>query len=1769
MDEMETNEDAKNKDNQGGWSPCLSSSGGVSSVPSESGIAVSRGVHCSPSRSAIDMLCPDAGIVDVGMEKGKGELTTAAEPVVIEVDVASAAVRPKEGVVKLEVGNGAAVRWVRKRECERNVGDGRSDALSGLQNAAGGGGECAVSEADTQQHEREGATTQGKSCGPDAAGSDNMAVTIVPHDVTKPIVTRPFSTTGGGEAFEAMTFDQAGCYTYFVCAGPVTVGHIVVKASNNGQHPLPRAAGDAAVVSPATATTTMGEDVSVGKNSVRERANDALSGLSSSSTSLAIPCVSKEISLRRIGDNASGACPTLVVKEEGAGCSGAEERLHVTADLVQNMGANVPQSKATPEEFSSDQAGAVDESYAAINHEVCCNVSSNSEQADKLQPKIVQSHGDNSNRDGECKGAVAWALSLPQGQCESESSSEVKDEGYKAPSTTVVGDLVVEVTLNDASAEVERASMPEFPSTTAADSPPLIVSTERTVSPPREMVQETSPSIGSLKSATPSREDNDRHDQSTLVSLDGETSAGGVGTSGLKDESWKGGNRDVGCGKCVDESVRPEEKFHCDENTNKVEDALYVSSGSDVDVEEMAIPPGPDPPPSVLVDPLQDKDGKAVTILNQAAGPDSTTAYIESESSRSAVKEEGQDLERTANYEGAATEFPAPLMLPNFAVPLMPLMPAGQDPPACRGDDDDDRNEQSSFDSDDIPGGNWTDCDDNLQKSRLSAEGATVSVPLSPVSLSRPTSLVVSGNCTLISTRSLRLATPVMQAEIARPSPSSYRQPQTTPRQRVEILQRSGTGQAWQEISPLTSPTAARRPFQKAAAFSCLDEAVLSCGFDDGSCSDRAREEKIESVGAVAGDDRMEESAASLRAGGEDPYEEGAREVGDARNTADTGEVGSVKGPRDTGGVRSVREAGDAGDARGAKDVAETDDESGTSVQTAFDDTHADRSGKERSIYPRLKILMPTIAAFRLGVGHECETQRGGTQETCEMPETIAGEIDRAPVSPTNHSTLLLPHEWSAAADAGISSPPARSDDGDCESDDVSLSTAAAQPSEATPCLRSVEDVQLMGMEASSVISCDSDYYADEGPQVVSVGDDPTQPFEPESLTVTAGTRVMWKRVGGSVAVNDGNTGRDATKEQEIFQVRLGCPIVEAGWRTEFSFSLSAAQAAFAHTFDREGRFVISSIGGSDATAPDAERKRGELIVKQVPDGNHGRGSVSGSHSFASSEHTISCRSESVVCDEDGGNIFMPQADDGDDNSDSDGSIKKGSCGSGNDRVFQSLSSPMAVSPPQFKPEGGGSTNSVCSSCPALNNDDEESGYDGSFTTAPPLKETKKNCFPSVLAPLEQARVVFGVEHALNGRPALEEFDLLLPILQRSRSLPPLGGARGISRGGRSELLHGKFEDKVRLPRSRVVEWNPSRGRGQGIGSSDDASVTASWPITSHPSVTPRSTAATDAPATEPPIRGRRFLFDSRGSEGLRGSVADGCHREYDMRFVFTDSRNGSRTHSPDRDEIGSAGELHAPRVDDGMRSGNSPPNHSSDATITSYTSNCNAHVPDEEIAGEIIVPAIHAGGARALEAFCIKAAVTNETAATASLDVGRSREAESEQRNKHTLANVSKSKKKKSKRKKKAGGDGSGNGAKGGDGHRDEGGVVGGHNGGGRDDGVDFSNEVWGAGFYEDDAAMLLNEGNYADLCRNNADSTMFGKGVGGGKALAKTLIVGDQGFKPGKPVVVQVGVIVAIKTASVSNHAYGQDRARLISLIETAGYAENVRKCDGHLCA
>jgi len=151
-----------------------------------------------------------------------------------------------------------------------------------------------------------------------------------------------------------------------------------------------------------------------------------------------------------------------------------------------------------------------------------------------------------------------------------------------------------------------------------------------------------------------------------------------------------------------------------------------------------------------------------------------------------------------------------------------------------------------------------------------------------------------------------------------------------------------------------------------------------------------------------------------------------------------------------------------------------------------------------------------------------------------------------------------------------------------------------------------------------------------------------------------------------------------------------------------------------------------------------------------------------------------------------------------------------------------------------------------------------------------------------------------------------------------------------------------------------------------------------------------------------------------------------------------------------------------------------------------------------------------------------------------------------------HAAENTSsRNKKKKTKKKKKKPGDGTGVPGGGGGGDRGEGQGSWAVGGDGR------PAVVFGAGGESQrDSALLVDERSFEELI----SSRLLGvRGGVGGKPVAKTLIVGDQGFKPAKALVVQAKDAVSIKAAAVRrNGGHGLDRVLSIGLELPGAHAQ-----------
>lgn len=858
-------------------------------------------------------------------------------------------------------------------------------------------------------------------------------------------------------------------------------------------------------------------------------------------------------------------------------------------------------------------------------------------------------------------------------------------------------------------------------------------------------------------------------------------------------------------------------------------------------------------------------------------------------------------------------------------------------------------------------------------------------------------------------------------------SPPALR-PKTAAPQKVEVLQRDYTGQEWQEISPLTSPAEARRPNGDFGAFSCSDEIGI-----------------------------MPRSVSENHAGGE--------RGGSNEAIADSGSSESMQ-------LVSVTDATEMPMAA-AVALIEEEHKSGATTQTVVDAGCA----AEKNDSASMPSVLYTSEIAATGGG------RGVTGD--DAPPRILPQGPRetgtAPAPPA-YLTTPRPLVFSSV-DIGVSK---NSDGKCCDSDGESFSSVDVEPSGTMPC---------DSYGAASLPRLQSVGNANEGEgeviQVVTIGDDPMQLFDPETVKVAGGTRVVWEKYS--------YTSNGA--ELENFNVRLGCPIVETGWQTEFIFSLSRSQPTFSHKFEREGRFVVSS----EALSPGLDRKRGEVEVECAAGGI-------GSDSFSSSDYILS-GSDSVIS----GIEQNTSATEG---------TKKRS--NEDDDSLPSLSS-MERSPSVPAKNNSSSSNSLTS-------DEEYGKFNHDSTVLSCIHVDGK----AVIRQSSPALVLPDMAVLTTATITGQEMRVLEPKkipLRRPRSLPPLLGAYERDHIGRRKLFDRP--GWLQPDQLSVVEWS----KGSSVISEADNLSVKQTPRRSSPThISPTFSVYNyvGTSVTSPAIGVQEVSGGSINEHGL------GCT----LRDAGTDVSRETSSEPPVAENVH--------REEATMQSGEP----FTDGPTTQATS----FVPQEE--GEREAPFTReTGGER--EAPLTRdtggereAPLTRETETSRIIRCdGREKDflrTESSQfledtGGLHSALRSSKSKKKKAKRKKKkAGGNIQGRGDEGTDGRAGADGII---------------INTCDAGDHGDNPALLLEEWAYVKLSRNSESMV----GGGNGKMPSKTLIVGDQGFKPGKPLVVQAEAIVSIKTASVwPNGGMRHDQVRSISLVGSIANDKQVsiRKISHLLC-
>ena len=445
--------------------------------------------------------------------------------------------------------------------------------------------------------------------------------------------------------------------------------------------------------------------------------------------------------------------------------------------------------------------------------------------------------------------------------------------------------------------------------------------------------------------------------------------------------------------------------------------------------------------------------------------------------------------------------------------------------------------------------------------------------------------------------------------------------------------------------------------------------------------------------------------------------------------------VSRVVPPSTAPPVEAEEDIGDvpSGSADGA--AAETGtalNESEGTVQTAMEALDvSDGDGSAKASLAVSPSTTPPVRAQEIIGDVSSDSADEAAAETCTAPASpVDGDLPRFPTGLTVNADANEGDQCSESVATPLSSAAV-------EASDVALENSAEKASQARA-------------NVESGVGCDDDCI-----HTMVVGDDSMQPFQPEVVRVPVGARVMWKRCSG--APND--------DEPEIFNVRQGCPIVETGWRTAFSFSIGGSQPTFVGTFETAGRFVISSDASPD-------RKGGEVVVES----DAGR---SESDSFASPDD-VRTSSEGFASGNEGSSL-TPGGDN--DRSFAHASpLLAPSSMAGSQRASQDLFSNSCGSPASGGAEGrdcddqGLVAASPTASCRGLHN---------SSTPAEPVH----NCVGSALVSPGMAMPPYV---AVTGTEIRTNVQAPFPTRRRPRSLPPISGARGTSRSGGSALCDAR-----------------------------------------------------------------------------------------------------------------------------------------------------------------------------------------------------------------------------------------------------------------------------------------------------------------------------------------------------------------------------------------
>ncbi|CAM9816346.1 unnamed protein product [Pylaiella littoralis] len=644
---------------------------------------------------------------------------------------------------------------------------------------------------------------------------------------------------------------------------------------------------------------------------------------------------------------------------------------------------------------------------------------------------------------------------------------------------------------------------------------------------------------------------------------------------------------------------------------------------------------------------------------------------------------------------------------------------------------------------------------------------------------------------------------------------------------------------------------------------------------------------------------------------------------------------------------------------------------------------------------------------------------------------------------------------------------------------------------------------------AAATVSLEMDDHASDGDGTFGVirvvsGNSPRKSFNPEKVRVPVGATVVWQLHGDVMPDGDGS---GAGPVCETFHVRQDTPICDNGFVTECEFSLVGSKHTYSHVFQQEGLFIMCS-----KTSPsDDGTKRGEIFVG-------GTGSVSQSQG-----EILLGRTESLSQSQGDSSSFDPDSVGSADHERFRYDNEDSSSGGHSSFEHDNQRSPAMQSDVSHF-----DNSPTVSSCPVGDERSRCSDARGARATPSTESDVALRGFSATGVPARRsvgttAPPEFGMDKAILAATAAATVGQAKSVAEslrissegRYRGVPPLVGVHATGDvGGRVDTCDGPGRQSDRESVLGQIDQKTGGGASR-VTESLSAAVVVS------PQRSPPTTSGM-LPTTGTTERRDQCNGGGVGDASSdRGGIGSDSHRSLDE----TDF-DGNKTTRLEVRQL----EPRAPRVDAGVQSGE----------LLSPTSAVIAKVeaaPNETAKRQLGTDA--------------NTPIDAEGEGMAPV-VGESQERE---RVGHATENISsKSKKKKPKKKKKKSGGGGGAGD-GGDGGIGIGigigvgvgvGVGDGCGGGGGESGcTDW--DMHGVGS-QNDSALLIDEQSSSYIFTGRA---VGARGGVNGKSVAKTLIVGDQGFKPTKALVVQAGAAVSIKVASVRrNRAYGQDRALSISL-------------------